>query len=386
MKRGEKGKLLPIVFEDSKTLEWVDLSNQTFKIVSFPKLCRPLSARERTRYLESMVEPQENQTQQKEENQQAFQFPILFNGLRMEVYNITTAKYDKAEVVRALPRLHQYEVTLLANKSRLAVDLSNMRCKVQLPDFHGLDLSLLMTHVIEVYIKEEKRVNAGRICGYHDERRMLHVRYQGGRKEWIPLKSTKVKIRLQESSSSSELSTFTHVDRMDSQAPPTVDDKPLQKSHSFSESITRYPPSPHPFRRSSTTNLMLERTPLSPMRQFQECANVISKVQTLRKLVRAESFESMDACTIDSARTVESLSEIDSDPQQEWYMEIDPTTKQTYYVHLPTGTSQWQPPSNVNIHSLQWIATNKIENNPSLYQLPIGPIEAVRLSRLSNNT
>ncbi|CAK4078082.1 unnamed protein product [Aphanomyces euteiches] len=393
VRKAENGKLIPILFDDTSALEWVDLTSQTFKIVFFPSLHRPLSARERERLLNSSVTASREQVSSALQDQlpspistkevaPQFRFPLLELGSRVEIYNASSGRYDKYSVVQQISgRQHTYKLNAPSSKAQVLVFLPEVRCKVIVSDFVSLDLELLMAHVVEVYIREEKRVDAGRICGFNNQNRMLQVRFQGGRKEWLNLMTTKMKIRLHEYASTTTTSNQTCVEINHQQL---VEDlrKHLHRSHSY----TRNPPSPHPIRRSKSSNMMLQRTPLSPLHQAQNKAPL--PVPNVPQLSRTDSNSSLDSYALDSARTVENLSEIDTDPTSEWSMQIDPASKQTFYVHLPSGRSQWHPPPRVDIYALQWIASDEMETNVGFLpsdrsQLPVGPIEAVRRIRLN---
>ncbi|RHY33343.1 hypothetical protein DYB32_001719 [Aphanomyces invadans] len=395
LKKAESGKLIPVLFEHSESIEWVDLSSQTFKVVCFPKQIRPLSARERQLSDDANRRHADNNVhvnlamsygQDRINDGSVFRFPNLPEGTQIEVYHSDKSVYVKNTVVRQVHlRPYVYELHATTTGSRSVVDLAATRCKVLLKDSTGLDLRTLVAHVIEVFVKEEKRVDAGRICGCNNKGRMLQVRFQGGRKEWIALSARKLKIRLHEAPIVEPL-VFTRARSMDNQN--TDDDaarKTLQRSHSYSIPQIQNPPSPHPVRRSfSSSNMMIVRSPVSQLRRMKSFHNPGDAGPGHPVLARTNSMESLDGYTIDSARTVESLAESDiADPHAEWSMQIDPSSNQTYYVHTPTGTSQWHPPPNVDVHALQWIATDSMEqhhvdHDAPIVHTPIGPIEAVR--------
>ncbi|RLO04562.1 hypothetical protein DYB28_006388 [Aphanomyces astaci] len=403
LKKAESGRLIPILFEHAASMEWVDLSSQTFKVVCFPDRIRPLSARERERQLSADATTNGVAHKFVRNNPATlndgatFRFPPLSEGTQIEVYHREKSLYVKNTVVRSVSnRPYVYELHAVTSGSRSVVDLAATRCKVLWKDAVDLDLTSLVAHVIEVFVKEEKRVDAGRICGCNNKSRMLHVRFQDGRKEWVALRARKLKIRLHEAAIVQPLAFTPFVRPLHDNQTASSDDarpKPLQRSHSYSQQIQN-PPSPHPIRRSfSSSNMMIVRSPVSQLRRMASVHKSYGDNPPRQQLLRTDSMDSIDAYSIDSARTVESLNEGDMidtpSSSSDWSMQIDPASNQTYYVHGPSGTSQWHPPPNVDIHALQWIATDDwmdkqkhwVDNHDGRRiraAPPIGPIQAVR--------
>ncbi|RHY97997.1 hypothetical protein DYB35_002543, partial [Aphanomyces astaci] len=321
LKKAESGRLIPILFEHAASMEWVDLSSQTFKVVCFPDRIRPLSARERERQLSADATTNGVAHKFVRNNPATlndgatFRFPPLSEGTQIEVYHREKSLYVKNTVVRSVSnRPYVYELHAVTSGSRSVVDLAATRCKVLWKDAVDLDLTSLVAHVIEVFVKEEKRVDAGRICGCNNKSRMLHVRFQDGRKEWVALRARKLKIRLHEAAIVQPLAFTPFARPLHDNQTASSDDarpKPLQMSHSYSQQIQN-PPSPHPIRRSfSSSNMMIVRSPVSQLRRMASVHKSYGDNPPRQQLLRTDSMDSIDAYSIDSARTVESLNEGD---------------------------------------------------------------------------
>ncbi|EQC28636.1 hypothetical protein SDRG_13714 [Saprolegnia diclina VS20] len=307
LKRASQGALVPLRFLDSDTLEWVDLSSMTLKLVLFPGQ-RPVT---------TLLSPR------------GFSFPTLPPGTHVDVYR--DGGYCKCSVVAATTAHHVYEIRDARTDALFRLDLARAKCKVRIP--HSADLALFRDFVVEVYVKAARRVDTGRVSDANVSTKMLQIRYDGGRTDWVHIATTKVKVRLPRDSDATP----------ESLAVATKGTKPPLLRAQSSTHVLPSPPRPSLLRRAVSFTRSLQRTPLALQR-------------------RASITPRKDA---------------------EWKMHIDPATHRTCYVHVPTGRQQWQPPPDADLHELQWLEPEpyEIAADVSPIQIPVGPLEAVRHSR-----
>ncbi|KDO25850.1 hypothetical protein SPRG_08794 [Saprolegnia parasitica CBS 223.65] len=305
LKRAAQGALAPLRFLDSDTLEWVDLSSMTFKLVLFPGQ-RPVT---------TLLSPR------------GFSFPTLPPGAHVDVYR--DGSYCKCSVVATTTAPHVYDVREARTDALFRLDLARAKCKVRIPP--SADLAHFRDHVVEVFVKASRRVDTGRVSDANASTKMLQIRYDGGRTDWVHIATTKVKVRLPRDLEATPES-------------PEVATKgtrpPLLRAQS-SAHVLPSPPRPSLLRRAVSFTRSLQRTPLALQRRASTSASTSKK-------------------------------------EVEWKMHIDPATHRTCYVHVPTGRQQWQPPADVDLHELQWLEPEpyEIAADVSSIQIPVGPLEA----------
>lgn len=204
------GQLTPISFPPDNTVEWLDLSTQTFKLVFIPadensNLDTQVEERSPSRY-------QTSSRHHRHHSNPLTTYPPLQVGQRIEIFDEESKHYVKFKVGKVLDlAAHEYlfepsarAADSIASRSSIGwkpvvAGLSTLRCRVllqseQWPEYH----QSLVGHRVDVYDKISKTVLSGRVqeTAAADAEPSLLVRYKDGRKEWVFLKSSKVKLRL----------------------------------------------------------------------------------------------------------------------------------------------------------------------------------------------
>jgi hypothetical protein len=126
------------------------------------------------------------------------------------------------------------------------------KCRIPLlasewESYHGF----LLGHRVDIYNKKEKNVQAGRVIGLELNEKQIQVKLRDNSKQWIGLKNTKVKLRLNADASAITNSFVDSLEggslyRIDSLLPASEIDNIASNSHNTTEEYQKSVASPSP--------------------------------------------------------------------------------------------------------------------------------------------
>lgn len=210
LKTAELGHLTPISFPPGKTVEWLDLSSQTFKLVFAPS--GELRNVEFSRNPEQASVNTHPSPVRSHYPKRQVHYPHLMLGQRVELLNEQSKQYLKYKVAKVLDiGAHEYifephtsntspvKGSPETNQATVVGVLPQLRCRILLHASQWQEYEeMLIGHRVDVYDKISKSVACGTVMEVApiDSEPSLLVRYKDGRREWVFLKSSKVKLRL----------------------------------------------------------------------------------------------------------------------------------------------------------------------------------------------
>jgi len=225
LKTAELGRLTPISFPPGKAVEWLDLSSQTFKLVFVPPRSHtqenPASITKAETHLDQNRQPNNTAGSSPDHRspsrhfRRSAQYPHLHLGQRVELFDDDSKQYLKYIVTKVLDvGAHEYIFEPNTRSSSSSSPVKNMqtgthapvvgalpqlRCRLPLQTSHWQEYRELLTEQrVDVYDKIGRSVVTGRVMEVSatDAEPSLLVRYKDVRKEWVFLRSSKVKLRL----------------------------------------------------------------------------------------------------------------------------------------------------------------------------------------------
>lgn len=229
LKTAELGRLTPISFPSEKTVEWLDLSTQTFKLVFVPPGShspeRPASIKKSATHsglerqtfqaANTAMSSTSHRSPSRPHFRRSVQCPHLQLGQRVELFDEDSKQYLKYNVTKVLDvGAHEYIFEPHAQSSSKSSPvksaqigaqrpvvgaLPQLRCRLPLQTSQWQEYrELLVGQRVDVYDKIGKSVASGRVMDVSaaDAEPSLLVRFKDGRKEWVFLRSSKVKLRL----------------------------------------------------------------------------------------------------------------------------------------------------------------------------------------------
>lgn len=225
LKTAELGRLTPISFPPGKAVEWLDLSSQTFKLVFVPpgsrtpanptSIAKAEAHLDRNRQTSNTADSSPDPRSPPRHFRRSAQYPHLHLGQRVEFFDDDSKQYIKYIVSKVLDvGAHEYifEPDTRASSSSSPTKgmqtgthasvvgaLPQLRCRLPLQTSHWQEYREFLTEQrVDVYDKIGRSVLTGRVMEVSatDAEPSLLVRYKDGRKEWVFLRSSKVKLRL----------------------------------------------------------------------------------------------------------------------------------------------------------------------------------------------